>query len=282
MTSIQPRKRWVSNGGVRLAVTEFGDPAAPPIVALHGFPECSRTWEPLVDPLVAAGRRLIAPDLRGYGESDAPRWVHEYRMERLMDDVESVIDDAGGGRVELLAHDWGAGLAWLLLERRPHLVSRAVISNAPHPGLLRRAIFRDAGQRKRSSYVIKMQVPIVPERRLSRDRGAFLASLFPPEHYSKETIDEYREHWMRPGVMRGMLNWYRAAARDRSLQPPAAKIDVPVTIVWGRDDPIFAPELVDQSAELCSNVTVALEACGHSPHREMPDRVVAAVLGPAA
>jgi pimeloyl-ACP methyl ester carboxylesterase len=231
---------------------------------------------------VAAGRRLIAPDLRGYGDSDAPRWVRAYRMERLLDDVEAVIADVVGGPVELLAHDWGAGLAWLLVERRPHLVGRAIISNAPHPGLLRRAIFRDADQRKRSSYVVKMQIPFLPERRLLLNRGAYLASLFPPEYYSPDTIEEYRSHWARPGVMRGMLNWYRAAARDRSLRPPVAKIDVPITIVWGRDDPIFAPALVEQSAALCNDVTVALEACGHSPHRELPERVLAAVLGTEA
>jgi pimeloyl-ACP methyl ester carboxylesterase len=273
-----PSRRWVANGSIRLAVTDHGYIESEPIVALHGFPESALTWEPVARRLVEAGRRIVAPDLRGFGASDALRAVRAYRMERLLDDVEAVVRDLGAGPVDLLAHDWGGALAWLMAERRPHLVRRAVILNVPHPGVLRRAIFRDAGQRKRSSYVLKMQIPIIAERRLSRDRGAYLASLFPEEFYSSETIEQYRESWSRPGGVRSMLNWYRAAAWDRSLRPPTAPIDVPVAIVWGTKDPLFAPGLLDQSAALCADVEVFREPCGHAPHREVPDRVTEIVL----
>ncbi|NNC92682.1 MAG: alpha/beta fold hydrolase [Acidimicrobiia bacterium] len=273
-------RRWISNGEVRLAVAEYGPPNAPPVVALHGFPESSTTWGPVAELLVAGGRRVVAPDLRGHGASDAPRLVRAYRIERLLDDVEAVIEDIGGAPVEMLAHDWGGALAWLLAERRPHLLERAVILNVPHPAVLRRAIFTDPDQRKRSGYIIKMQIPVLPERRLSRNRAAALAGLFPAEHYPPDTIEHYRTQWTRRGVMRGMLNWYRAAARDRSLLPPATPIAIPLTILWGRDDPLFTAGVVEDSLELCSAASVRyLDRCGHAPHRERPQAVAEAVLG---
>lgn len=281
--SIEPdRRRWIDNGDVRLAVAEYGPASAAPLVALHGFPESSSTWGPVAELLVAGGYRVVAPDLRGHGASDAPRLVRAYRMERLLDDVEALIRDLGDAPAEILAHDWGGALAWLLAERRPHLVGRAVILNVPHPGILRRAIFADPDQRRRSSYIIKAQLPVLPEWRLSADRAAALAALFPAAHYSIETIEHYREQWTRPGVMRGMLNWYRAAARDRALRPPVTPITAPLTILWGRDDPLFTPAVLRDSLALCTAASVRyLDGCGHAPHRERPAAVADAVLDPS-
>ena len=277
----QPRRRRLRSGGIELALTDWGDSDDPVMLALHGFPESAATWGPLAELLAAAGRRVVAPDLRGFGLSDAPRSVRSYRFRRLLDDVESVIHDLDCGPVAVVGHDWGGGLAWLLAERRPHLVARATILNVPHPAVLRRAILHDPEQRKRSSYIIKMQVPVVPERRLLRGRGEALAVLFPSAHYSADTIEEYRAGWMRPGVMRGMLNWYRAAARDFSLRIPSTPIEPPIEIIWGRNDPLFIESLVDASAALCRNVSIRYLECGHAPHREIPAAVAEILLGEA-
>lgn len=273
-----PLLRWVTTDTVKLAIREFGDRDGVPLLALHGFPECGLTWDLVAPGLGTAGRRVVAPDLRGHGASDAPRPIRFYRVERLLDDVQGVIEDLDAGPVELLAHDWGGALAWLLAERRPQLVARATILNVPHPGVLRNAVFGDPDQRRRSRYMLKMLVPAVPERRLRRQRAAVLASLFPPEHHPAQLIADYRNHWMRPGVLRGMLNWYRAAARDRSLRPPSAPIKRPITLVWGRNDPLFAPAVVEQSLSLGDQIELVELDCGHAPHRELPSAVVAAVL----
>jgi pimeloyl-ACP methyl ester carboxylesterase len=276
----EPNPRWVTNGTVRLAVREYGDPQAPPILALHGFPENATTWEPVAERLTSSGRRVIAPDLRGHGESDAPGSVRAYRVDRLLDDVEVVIRELDLGPADVLAHDWGGGLAWLLAERRPHMVRRATILNVPHPAVLRRAILRDPDQRRRSRYILKAQIPLLPERRLGKDNAAALAALFPPAFYSTEILERYRARWMRPGVIRGMLNWYRAAARDRSLRPPpAGSIRVPITLLWGRDDPLFAQRVIDDSLALCADATVRyLDGCGHAPQRENPAAVAAVMM----
>lgn len=275
--------RWVRSGNARLAITEFGEPDAPPVVALHGFPECGHTWSPVAATLAASGYRVVAPDLRAHGASDAPRSVRHYRMALLLDDVEAVIDDLGLQRAVLLAHDWGGALAWLMSERRPHRLEHVVILNAPHPGVLRHAIRHDRAQRARSAYVLRAQIPWLPERRLRRDRAAYLAGLFPAEFYGPEIVDHYRDMWMEPGAVRGMLNWYRAFARDRSLHPPIGPIDVPMKVIWGSADPVFERSTLTMSVSSCADIDVVeLAGCGHSPHRERPETVAEVVLGALA
>lgn len=276
----RPSPRWIRNGSVRLAVREFGDREGSPLLALHGFPECGLTWDLIADGMAAAGRTIVAPDLRGHGISDAPRATRAYRVERLLDDVQRVIEDLDVGPVDVLAHDWGGALAWLFAERRPQFIASATILNVPHPGVLRHALFTDPDQRKRSHYILKMLVPVIPERRLGRDRAAMLAGLFPPEHHPADLIEEYRSNWARPGVLRGMLNWYRAAALDRSLRPPGRPIELPIKLVWGRNDPLFAPSVIEQSLSLGDQIQLVEVDCGHAPHRELPAEVVAEVLSP--
>jgi pimeloyl-ACP methyl ester carboxylesterase len=266
--------RWIERDGIRLAVAEFGDRRGAPIVALHGFPECGHTWSPIGERLGEQGVRVVAPDLRAHGSSDAPAPIAAYRMERLLDDVAAVIGDVGGGPASVVGHDWGGALTWLLAERRPWLLERAVIINAPHPAVLRRALLHDPDQRRRSSYILQVQVPGVPERRLGRDRAAALTRLFPADQYDVDIVDHFRDAWTRPGALRGMLNWYRAFGRDRSFRQRPGRITVPTTLVWGLTDPVFGRSVLDDSAALVDDLElVTYDTVGHSPHRERPDDI---------
>ena len=141
---------------------------------------------------------------------------------------------------------------------------------------MRRAIIRNRDQRTRSSYIMKAQLPRIPEQRLGADRAAALASLFAPPAYDSPTVEHYRAAWTRPGALRGMLNWYRAFARDRSLRPPEGGFDPAITLVWGPDDPVFAPAVVAATETLATD-RIRLDGVGHSPHREQPDTVAAIV-----
>jgi pimeloyl-ACP methyl ester carboxylesterase len=107
-------QRIVDTGEVRLNVALAGD--GPPVLLLHGFPDSWRLWRHQIPALVAAGYRVIAPDLRGFGGSDRPADVAAYRMARLV------------------GHDWGAGLAWQVAFRRPALVDKLAVLSVGHPG----------------------------------------------------------------------------------------------------------------------------------------------------
>lgn len=107
-----PRHETVQSGGVRLAVTRWGDPRRPTIVLVHGYPDSSHIWHPVAERL-AADFHVVAYDVRGAGESDKPRGLRAYRLDRLRADFEAVISHVSPQHpVHLVAHDWGSIQSW--------------------------------------------------------------------------------------------------------------------------------------------------------------------------
>src|SRR3954468_8745368 len=105
-------EHMVRTGGVELNVATAGHGA--PVLLLHGFPDSWQVWRYQIGALAAAGYRVVAPDLRGYGRSSRPAGVEAYRVDRLLDDVVAVLADGGVASAAVVGHDWGAGLAWQL------------------------------------------------------------------------------------------------------------------------------------------------------------------------
>ena len=123
--------RHITANGIRLHVVEAG--AGPLVILLHGFPEFSYSWRRQLPALAEAGFRAVAPDLRGYNESERPPRVRDYRLRHLVDDVAGLIAAYGAKQAAIVGHDWGGVIAWKFAMLRPDLVERLVILNAPHP-----------------------------------------------------------------------------------------------------------------------------------------------------
>src|SRR4051812_43732801 len=104
--------RTLDTGGARLHLTEAG--TGPLVVLAHGFPDLSYSWRHQIEPLVAAGYRVIAPDQRGYGRSSAPDAVEDYDIHALTGDLVAILDDAGEDQAVFVGHDWGAIVVWHL------------------------------------------------------------------------------------------------------------------------------------------------------------------------
>ena len=119
-------------------------------LCLHGFPEHSVSWRYQIPVLAALGYKVWAPNLRGYGNSEAPSELKAYSLEVLMQDVASLIDAAGCREVVLIAHDWGAAIAWHFVMRALRPVSKLVICNVPHPVPAATALANGWGQLKKS------------------------------------------------------------------------------------------------------------------------------------
>lgn len=110
-TAWAPQTRTVRSGRVRLHVTEWGDPSAPTVVLVHGYPDTSALWD-RVAPRLAATRHVVTYDVRGAGRSTRPARVREYAFPFLMADLTAVIDAVGAEQVHLVGHDWGAIQGW--------------------------------------------------------------------------------------------------------------------------------------------------------------------------
>jgi pimeloyl-ACP methyl ester carboxylesterase len=216
--------------GLTFDVRDAGPADGPVVIALHGFPQTSAGWRGVVPPLVAAGRRVLAPDQRGYSPEARPRGAAAYRVDRLAGDVLALADAAGVERFDLLGHDWGGGVAWYLAARHPDRVRTLVAVSTPHPRALIAALPR--GQVVRSVYMGLFVLPWLPERLFAARDGALprrlLASLPPADR------DDAVALLTDPDAARGALGWYRALLHPGAPSP--GPVRVPTTYVWSDGD----------------------------------------------
>jgi pimeloyl-ACP methyl ester carboxylesterase len=135
-----------------------------PIIFLHGFPECWWSWRhqlALFRSDLGARFTAIAPDLRGYNETDKPAWGYE--LDVLVNDVVSLIRELGHTRAIIVGHDWGGIIAWSLAIAYPHRVERLIAMNTPHPARFAEELRHNWRQWLRSWYAAFFQLPFLPE-----------------------------------------------------------------------------------------------------------------------
>jgi pimeloyl-ACP methyl ester carboxylesterase len=234
--------------GVRLHIVEAG--SGPPVLLLHGFPEFWYSWRHQLPALAVAGYRAVAPDLRGYNESDKPPGVASYRSARLVEDVAALIEELGAGPAAVVGHDWGGVVAWLLAMRRPELVRGLVVLNAPHPATFP-AELRRARQLFRSWYMFFFQLPWLPEAALRFRDFALLGRTLrrgPARRgaFTEEDIEEYKAAMAKPGALSAATNYYRAAFRFRREEADRLRpVLGPVLVVWGDRDASLNPHVLD-------------------------------------
>jgi pimeloyl-ACP methyl ester carboxylesterase len=274
--------RRIDVGEVRLALTEAGDPSGEPVVLLHGFPESSHSWRHQLPALAGAGYHAVAPDLRGYGDSDRPAAVDAYAAPRLVGDVAGLIAALGHESAHVVGHDWGGGLAWALAGTRPETVRSLTILNAPVGVVSARLRRENAAQRAKSWYMLLFQFPGVAETWLSQDDFAnlreFVFDTAAPGTYTDEDRRVFVDALRRDGALTAALNWYRAnmppAAwlRDPPDPPP---VPVPTMVIWGEADVNMDPLLLERSAATVTGPlrVERLPGVSHWVQQEAPDRV---------
>lgn len=270
--------RTVAANGFRFAVDEAGE-GDRLALCLHGFPESRFSWRHQLPLLAELGYRAWAPDLRGYGDTEPrPTDVASYSIERLMDDVAALIDASGAKEVTLLAHDWGALIAWTFVtSRRP--VKQLVIMNVPHPAVFQEVIKTSKAQRRRSWYVAFFQLPWLPEAMLKARgargvRRAFSEMAVDKSRFPPEVLDHYAANALKPGALTAMINYYRAALRHRLADRPWPVIEVPTLIVWGEEDAALGLETLDGTEQYVRDLTIRrLPGVSHWVQQEAPEQV---------
>ena len=230
----------IETNGIKLHVVQAGPKSGVPVVLLHGFPEFWYGWRNQIPALAEAGCRVIVPDQRGYNLSDKPKGVKNYDVFTLVNDIIGLIDALGYEKVNLVGHDWGAAVAWMLAILHPERLHKLGIMNVPHPAVTRRFLTRDPEQIRRSWYVFFFQLPWIPEAGMKQDdwRGASraLRGSGKIHTFSNEDIEKYKEAWSQPGAMTSMINWYRALIRHAPKLPQDTRVKVRTLMMWGMKD----------------------------------------------
>jgi pimeloyl-ACP methyl ester carboxylesterase len=234
--------RIATPDGISLHVREEG--AGATVLLLHGFPDSSTLWRNQVPALVAAGHRVVAPDLRGFGESDKPREVEAYRITRSAEDVVAILDALDIERAHVVGHDWGAGLAWVVAGLHSQRVDRLVAMSVGHPN----AQVPTVEQREKSWYMLWFQFEGLAEELLPRDDWKLLREWT----RGHGDIDRYVEDLSRPGALTAALNWYRAnVPPQRELAPRRAfpAIAAPTLGLWSSGDDYLLEQPIRSSGE---------------------------------
>ena len=265
------------NGDVSLQAVAAGPHDGPVIVLLHGFPEFWYGWRRQIEPLAAAGFRVIVPDQRGYNLSGKPDVVSAYALTELVSDVIATVDQLGREKISLAGHDWGAAVAWSTALLHPQRIAKLAVLNVPHPSVMRKFLTTRPRQFLRSWYMFFFQLPWLPEAVFSafnfRIGSRALLRSSRPGTFSEEDLAQYRAAWSQPGALTGMINWYRALFRTR-VKFPDKIVRVPTRILWGERDAFLLAEMARESLRYCTNAELFTFAnATHWLQHEEPARV---------
>jgi pimeloyl-ACP methyl ester carboxylesterase len=269
------REGYADIGDVHLHYVEAGE--GPLIVLLHGFPEFWYGWRLQIQPLAAAGFRVVAPDMRGYNLSSRPDGVAAYDIEKLADDIRGLVHERGAESALLVGHDWGGSVAWATAMNHPEVVDRLAILNAAHPRKLSQGLHHP-DQLRRSWYFFFFALPELPEAVVHADNWHFFRHFLHDAHpaYSPEEIERYVEAWSQPGAATGMINYYRASVRQsKGAEAALRPISAPTLVIWGQDDRYLGPELAEPDRDDVPNLdrVERVPDASHWVHHDEPERV---------
>jgi pimeloyl-ACP methyl ester carboxylesterase len=246
--------RWIDLGGLRLHVAEAG--AGDPLVMVHGWPQHWFEWRDLI-PELAGRYRVICPDLRGFGWSDAP--PGRYEKETLAGDLLGLLDVLELERVRLVGHDWGGGWALAFAQRAPERVERLALINSV-PFLAGYRWHRVARMWRRRG-VGELLMGSVSQRTLA----ASTPELKPRARVIAQRFDQ--------GTQRAILRLYRSAPEDHLARAgeQLGRITCPALVLWGERDPYIAPSFAQAYADALPDATAqVIPDAGHWPWLAQP------------
>lgn len=232
------QQQLIDVGGIALNVASVGE--GKPVVLLHGFPDTHATWRKQVPALVNAGYRVIAPDLRGYGASDAPAGMDAYAIDVLRGDIIGLLDALDIKRAYLVGHDWGSVIGWHVCMHAPQRIERFAALSVGHPDAYAKA---GIGQKFKAWYAALFQLPGIAEALVSA--GDLLA--LKPQAVDEEQLADWRANFAREGRLSAALNYYRAN-KHLALSSSYPPVQVPVLGVWSEGDPALTEAQMRDSA----------------------------------
>jgi epoxide hydrolase 4 len=239
--------RYIEANGMKFHCKESGEGKL--ILLLHGFPEFWYSWAKVI-PLLDKQFKVVAPDMRGYGQSDKPHAVSAYNYKILAKDIAEIIKVLGYEKAFIVGHDWGGGVAWEFAKLYPAMVEKLIVLNCPPAVKVQQQIFRSWKQFRMSWYVFFFQLPWLPEWYLhSNLKTLFWRMLrgwsINKSAFQKEDIQQYENAFSKRSDFTGPVNYYRAAFRtlfDKQFRTiPVYEQDT--LIIWGEADRALSKEL---------------------------------------
>jgi pimeloyl-ACP methyl ester carboxylesterase len=270
--------RHVDANGIRIHYVRHG--SGDPVVLLHGWPEFWYAWRKNI-PILAESFDVVAPDLRGFGDTDKPGGPPEELLGNYVEDLRGLADSLGFERFGLISHDVGAYVAQGFARSYPERLSGLFFFNCPYPGIGRRWASPDSINE--IWYQTFNQQPwaasLVGENRRTcetyfrhfLDHWAHEPGLF------DEDLHVWVDNFMKPGNLQGGFDWYISTNKSRlnlirNGPPDLPEIEMPTRVRWGEGDPILRVEWADRLGDYFTDLDFSpMYGAGHFAHYERPD-----------
>lgn len=280
-------KTTVDNGEYRLKANDLEflvrvkgmQNKGPGVILLHGFPESSLMWQPLLDKAAAEGYRVLAFDQRGYSPNARPTEVSAYQIDRLVEDVLAVADQVGFDTFNLVGHDWGAGVGWKTVMDFPERIHTWTAMSIPHTAVFNDALLNHPEQKKRSAYMERFQMPFIPQFLFHLNQEKVADGL--RGRWTEAQIAECMAIQREYGATAAAFNWYRAAKIDTKTVDKSFTKNIlrPTLFIWGTEDPVVAHDIIPlQKTYIKADYQELSVQSGHSLMQAKTDTIIAAVL----
>ncbi len=270
--------RTIQTNGIRMHYVTQGE--GPLIVLLHGFPEFWYSWRFQLPCLAEHGYTVVAPDLRGYNDTEKPR--SGYDIATLLADIAGLIAGLGCQDAVIVGHDWGGALAWEFAMHYPHMTQRLIVMNGPHPAALKREL-RSVKQLRKSWYIFYFQLPWLPEYALLRNHAEAVGQMLrgaavQKDAFPREVTARYQRAMSKPGAMHAALQYYRSVFREglrpSSFSNAVRRITAPTLLIWGEQDVALDIALTTGLEQWVEHLRVRrIPDSGHWVQQERPEQV---------
>lgn len=268
-----------TSGGLTFTGRTAGPGYGPAVLLLHGFPQTSHCWAAQLAALADEGYRAVAFDQRGYSPGARPAEVEAYKPAELVGDVLAVADALGLDRFDLVAHDFGGMVAWMVAGHHPERVRTLTVASTPHPAAFRAAYKGgSADQTDRSEYMRSFRAADrgATEDGMLADGAAGLRRVY--AGLGADAADEYVRVLSQPGALVAAIDWYRSMSGTASAATPPSP--VPTLYAWSTDDPTLGRAAAEATADLVTGPYrfEVLEGVGHWIPELAADRFNAMLL----
>ena len=299
-----PEPHFIDTNGIRMAVHERG--AGEPVIFVHGFPELAFSWRFQLPAIAAAGFRAIAPDQRGYGKTDTPPDVEDYRVQELVGDLCGLLDALELERATFVGHDWGALVLWHMALLQPERIERMAVLNIPFWPRTPADPIELARQRLGDDfYIVNFQDSDEADHAFAADVGHFFDMLMRKNQVSRADFEklppgkqvlsllqtiarteaggdpilsaEERAFFVAAfenSGFTGPINWYRNWSRNwASMQGVPQLVSVPTLFIGADNDVLISPENIEGMKPFVPDLEIHRLECGHWTQQERPDEV---------
>ncbi|HVU89343.1 MAG TPA: alpha/beta hydrolase [Pirellulales bacterium] len=258
---------FVDSDGVKIHYVTMGK--GPLVVLIHGFPDFWYTWRAQM-PELAKHFQVVAIDMRGYNKSDQPEGVDNYKLDKLVADIDAVVKHFKADKAIIVGHDWGGIVAWTYAMTHPETTEKLVILNLPHPKGLSRELANNPAQQKASQYARNFQQPDAA----SKVKPEMLAFWVKDSAAREKYIEAFKR-----SSMEGMLNYYKANYPREPYtydeNQPYPKVKCPVLMFHGLKDTALLSGALNGTWDMIDNdlTLITIPTASHFVQQDAADQV---------